>query len=109
MIFLGTPHRGANAADWGNIARRVAAAVGFDTNDKLLRSLQVDSSELDLLREEFSKMLRSDAFKIHSFQEGKHLTNVPGLHGKVSKSLNQSQVFTDSNCFCRLSRTFHPR
>jgi hypothetical protein len=49
-----------------------------------LRALQVDGTELDLLREEFSKMLASNAFRIHSFQEGEAIFAIRGLNGKVS-------------------------
>ncbi|KFZ09362.1 hypothetical protein V502_08808 [Pseudogymnoascus sp. VKM F-4520 (FW-2644)] len=80
VIFLGTPHRGS---DWVGIAERAATfAIGKnDTN--ILRSLKVDSSELQRLVDSFAVMLREDAFKVHSFIEGHGITDIPGFTGKI--------------------------
>lgn len=90
VIFLGTPHRGS---DWVGIAERAATfAIGKnDTN--ILRSLKVDSSELQRLVDSFAVMLREDAFKVHSFIEGHGITDIPGFTGKVSRL---KQIYKDN-------------
>lgn len=84
ILFLGTPHRGSSYASWGEIARRIASTVLIDTSTSLLSALQVDSSELELIREEFSKMLRDPRLRIYSFQEAKGLAGIKGANRKVS-------------------------
>jgi pimeloyl-ACP methyl ester carboxylesterase len=84
IIFMGTPHRGSPYAPWGKIARNVAVASGFDASDRLLRDLHTDSSVLDLLRDDFSKMLHEDIFDVFTFREAKGLKGVRGLTTKVS-------------------------
>lgn len=82
-LSLGTPHRGSDYASWGEIARTIASALLMDTNTSLIRGLEVDSSELDLAREEFAKILRNSRLKIYSFQEGKALTGIKRINRKV--------------------------
>lgn len=70
------------------IAHNIVSAVGFDANSKLLRELkEPDSEMLELLREDFSKMLKANSFNVHSFREGRGYkgTSVAGLAEKVSK------------------------
>jgi hypothetical protein len=93
IIFFGTPHRGASLAEWGEIARRLAAAFGFDTNKQLLKGSQPDSERLEEIREEFSKMLYEKNWKIHSFQESVGILSIPGLREKVSL-MNAKMTFT---------------
>ncbi|KAA8894041.1 hypothetical protein FN846DRAFT_456297 [Sphaerosporella brunnea] len=83
IAFLGTPHRGSNAAEWGLMARNVAVAVGFDANDKILRDLRVDSGTLETLREEFNRMLQDKAFSVYTFQEARGFKGFRGLSGKI--------------------------
>ena len=73
ILFMGTPHRGSQYADWGIIARNVAVASGFDASDRILRNLQPDAGHLDILCEDFSKMLLEDSFDIFTFMESKPL------------------------------------
>jgi hypothetical protein len=57
--------------------------MGFSTNDKLLRSLKGDSGDLEVLQEEFSKMLTDRAFRVCSFQENEGLKGFAGFRRKV--------------------------
>ncbi|KAF8249568.1 hypothetical protein K440DRAFT_676224 [Wilcoxina mikolae CBS 423.85] len=89
LMFFGTPHRraGSSYAEWGLIARNIVTAAGFDATDNILRYLKVDSSWLELLREEFDKML-SDKEKpfrsmIYTFQEDRGYKGIRGLTGKI--------------------------
>lgn len=69
------------------MARKVAISAGVDANDFLLYDLKVDSQMLELLRDEFSKMLDEKDFHITSFQESRGLAGVQGLNGKVCSLL----------------------
>ena len=52
VVFLGTPHRGTKAAKWGSVVATSAKALGFSTEDSILKNLQEDSeSSRDLLYE----------------------------------------------------------
>jgi hypothetical protein len=59
VMFLGTPHRGSDAASWGLLASNIAAAALQDTNSALLTSLEVDSQILDLIQDDFLKILHT--------------------------------------------------
>jgi len=88
IIFLGTPHRGSpDLASLGDIVRRVAGAtLRIDSNAVLLRSLGVDSPELELGRESFYSQWRTFGFKVKTFQEAFPISgvNVGPLNSKVS-------------------------
>jgi hypothetical protein len=83
IIFFGTSHRGSEYASWGLMVRKIAIAAGFDANDRIIRDLVPDSGTLEMLREEFSKMLAARAFKVYTFQEALGYRGVQGLQGKV--------------------------
>jgi len=83
VIFLGCPHRGANAADWGAMLGRISAAALQSPNKHLLDSLKVDSEMLEVINSAFSVHLKDDKFKIHSFSEEKGILGVAGISGKV--------------------------
>lgn len=52
VVFLGTPHRGTSAAKWGAIIATSAKALGFGSEDSILKELREDSeSSRDLLYE----------------------------------------------------------
>ncbi|KAF5005542.1 hypothetical protein FDECE_8035 [Fusarium decemcellulare] len=89
-IFLGTRHRGSSYAELGLVAQRLVKVVGFDASDELLRNLKPDGSYIELLREEFSKMLEARSFKVYSFQEGMGYKGVQGLSRKVVDDASSS-------------------
>jgi hypothetical protein len=62
----------------------LVAAAFIDTNPRVLSDLELDPQVLDLIQENFLKMLHLASLCIHSFQEGRGLTGVKGLCGKVS-------------------------
>jgi hypothetical protein len=68
-------------------ASSIARIIGFDVNDKLIRNLRPQSETLELLREEFSKMLADGAFSVDSFQETQSQVQVPGFPGKVTSKV----------------------
>ena len=52
-------------------------------NDANVRNLRVQDEYLELLREEFGKMLAKKHFSVDTFQEGLRFNGVRGLNGKV--------------------------
>ncbi|KAK4443240.1 Alpha/Beta hydrolase protein, partial [Podospora aff. communis PSN243] len=83
IVFLGTPHRGSESADWGKIAANLAALALQDSNRRILDALKVESEVLDNIQENFVNLLDKSGIRVHSFQEAKGMTGVKGLHGKV--------------------------
>ena len=83
IIFMGTPHRGSPYAGWGIIVQSIVSAAGFDATDRILRDLKFDAGTLDILQEDFLKMVKKEQFEVFTFQEGKGLKGVRGLTGKV--------------------------
>jgi hypothetical protein len=84
VVFCGSPHRGSNAAAWASLAANLTAMAFIDANSRLLSDLRVDAGVLDLIQEDFLKTLHQAQIRIHTFQEGRALAGVKGLHGKVS-------------------------
>ena len=76
MFFLATPHRGSHKAGIAEIARKIASVSGFDTSEHHIRSLQVNSTLLELIQESFVKLYerRDRHFQVRTFQEGKGLS-----------------------------------
>jgi len=83
VVFCGTPHRGSDAAAWGRLASNVVKMALQDVNSKILNDLQVDSEILDLIQDDFLKVLHESNISVHSFQEGEGLAGVRGFSGKV--------------------------
>ncbi|KAI0407382.1 hypothetical protein F4802DRAFT_605555 [Xylaria palmicola] len=83
VVFCGTPHRGSNLATWSKLATNLVNLAFVDVNSTLLSDLQVDSQVLDLIQDDFLNIVHQMPLRIHSFQEGRPLTGVRGLHDKV--------------------------
>ena len=84
IIFLGTPHRGSEYADWGQIASNLAQLVFQDSNKRIIKTLEVHSEVLENIQDDFIKIVDTSKIKIHSFQEARAITGIKGLGGKVS-------------------------
>jgi hypothetical protein len=83
VIFLGTPHRGAQMSGWGEIFSNIAGLAGMDVDRRLLRSLSLSSDVLDIIQENFIKMLHAQDFKVHTFKEGQGISGTKKLNQKV--------------------------
>ena len=68
-IFMGTPHRGAEAASWAKFAARALKALqmGSATNTNLLSDLEKNSETLGQISKQFVE--RGFALKIKTFYE----------------------------------------
>lgn len=84
-IFLGTPHRGSDLAEWGIMVQRAVRAVRFDTSDVLLRDLRVESTMLETINDSFAKIRDRRRFQIFSFREGQALSVLFFWREKVVK------------------------
>ncbi|KAH9234110.1 hypothetical protein K456DRAFT_331285 [Colletotrichum gloeosporioides 23] len=90
VVFCGTPHRGSDTASWALIARHLAAVAGINVNRRQLDDLSVDSQVLDLIQDDFIKLLdQYPTIRIHSFQEGR---NLAGLGSKASYAISHRAV-----------------
>ena len=85
-VFFGTPHLGSDDAKWGLIVQSIASSM-FDTNDKILQSLQVDSELLDRLARDFQDILDTGKLRVCSLQEAAGKAGLPIFNGKESTSL----------------------
>ena len=67
IIFIGTPHRGADMAAWGNFAARVLQALGTATNRRILADLQQNSGTLGQISQQFVE--RGSTLQMKTFYE----------------------------------------
>lgn len=77
IVFLGTPHRGADLATWATTASRLAQALGKASNDELLSSLKTGSPVLESLLNSFAGI--QSRFNIYSILEAQAIQGI----GKV--------------------------
>ena len=87
ILFLGTPHLGSRVATMGQMAANIARLALQDANTGILKDLEIDNETLDKIHEQFVKIVLDRKIAIQSFQEGKGMTGVKGLSGKVGKFL----------------------
>lgn len=83
IVFLGTPHRGSDAATWASIASNLAQVCFRDSNQRVLDALRINSEVLESIHDQFKKTVSESNIKIHSFQEARGISGIKGLHGKV--------------------------
>jgi hypothetical protein len=90
IVFMGTPHLGADIAAWGTWTSNVVGALpgGFTTYSKVLQGLEPDSEMLYTISRKFNEILNQsipDAEKIQicSVQEGNGMSSVRGAGSKV--------------------------
>ena len=68
IAFLGTPHRGSQAASLGKIAFEISRVLMQNPNLRILRALEDKSEILERISKSFSQLL-NDSISIHSFHE----------------------------------------
>jgi len=76
VVFLGTPHRGSDAARIGDIARRVASALRIDTSPAILESLDLRNDDLVRNQQSFARIWDERRFEVKTFQESKGMSGV---------------------------------
>ena len=81
IIFLGTPHKGAELAAWANRLARVFGVLK-QTNAAIVNQLSSDSPELEKIQDSFDNLLRSRVveklppIEVMCFFEEKSITGV---------------------------------
>ncbi|KAL8867775.1 MAG: hypothetical protein Q9198_008394 [Flavoplaca austrocitrina] len=70
IIFLGTPHGGADPRGlWERVLEYVARATGLTVNEQIVSTLIPTSERLRELRDQFGLFARRESWIIYSFQE----------------------------------------
>jgi hypothetical protein len=94
IVFFGTPHRGAGAAELGMTVANVVGALpgGPSVYKGVLRSLQPDSEKLVSILADFNDIMEEnipapDKIQIYSFQEGQGYSRITALDHKVRSYL----------------------
>jgi hypothetical protein len=79
VVFMGTPHRGANAATWAGFAARALQATQMNTatNSRLLSDLKGNSETLRQISQQFVE--RGSAITIKTFYETEMLNFMNSL------------------------------
>jgi hypothetical protein len=79
VIFMGTPHRGSDAASWANFATHALEALqlGTTTNTNLLSDLKQNSETLRQISQQFVE--RGSKLKMKTFYETNKLDHMDCL------------------------------
>lgn len=79
ILFLGTPHKGSNVAEWGSRLEWICGAILpsklVDTQPQLIDALKTNNETLQNIDRQFSQL--TTRFRIYFFHEGKP-TNLKG-------------------------------
>ncbi|KAI1735610.1 hypothetical protein F4680DRAFT_434538 [Xylaria scruposa] len=118
VMFLGTPHRGSNAAGVGEIARKAASLLLMDTNSRVLDSLSLKNSDLERCQDTFSSLWLKYNFRVKTFQEGlplqlpirlgqsKMVKVVPDISSCLGDSRERAETLDgDHRSMCRYTDT----
>src|SRR5919202_2092198 len=73
-VFLGTPFRGSKASSWGKTLANCAAALGFQSDDRLLKTLSENSEVMERLMDDFTSIAWELSMKLICFYETKQTT-----------------------------------
>jgi hypothetical protein len=83
IVFLGTPHRGTEAAKWGEIVATSAKALGFGFEDSILKDLRKDSENLRDLLYKFTLWANRTRLSIVCFYEQHKSDYLKRYHGTL--------------------------
>ena len=83
IMFYGTPHRGGNYANLGDALVHAVKVFGHSASAQIINNLKRESEILELLREDFRRMLDEERFVVHSFYETKGLSFNRMMNDKV--------------------------
>jgi len=73
-MFFGTPHQGANVANWANVATRLVRAAFLKPKVEFIKALMCNSEALTELTDDFVPL--ADEYAIVSFWEGDYLPSL---------------------------------
>lgn len=92
-MFFGTPHQGANAVDWANVATQLVRAAFLKPKKEFIEALRRDSEILTKLTDDFVPL--AGEYAIVSFWEQDYL---PGLRSAVLSRPNRCCLSEISLC-----------
>lgn len=69
MVFLGTPHRGTEAAKWGELVAKAGRSLNFGSDEGIMKHLKEDSETLCDLLYNFTLWLFRDSVPVVCFFE----------------------------------------
>ncbi|KAM5374848.1 hypothetical protein ACJZ2D_006192 [Fusarium nematophilum] len=111
IVFMGTPHRGADLAAWGATAVRLAQAMGKSANDEIVASLKSGSPVLESLQDSFAGI--QNRYNIHTVLEAQAMHGI----GKVVEDYFARLDCENEECFsiaanhrnmCKFSSSWDP-
>lgn len=82
IVFLGTPHRGADIASWGDTLAYCAAALGLGPDTSLLNLLRKDSDHLREIFSDFAVLANEMSLDLTCFHE-KYPTQIKYRRGML--------------------------
>lgn len=92
VVFLGTPHRGTQAVEWGMFIARTGNELGFGSSDSILRELTEDSEGLTDLRYQFTIWLNRNSARTYCYFE-QHRTNYGRRWGLLWREMVSLTIF----------------
>lgn len=99
VIFLGTPHRGTHTARWGDMVATCTKALGFGSEDAILKELRNDSDGPKDLLYEFTLWANRTSLTLVCFFE-QHETDYGKRYGLKWKELvSHLEIPTRSDTF----------
>ena len=69
VVFLGTPHRGSRASIYGKLIAICAWAFGWNSDNTLISTLELESDRLESLLQDFTAMARKSSMELICFYE----------------------------------------
>jgi predicted alpha/beta hydrolase family esterase len=90
LVFMGTPHRGSDVAQIGDIARRIANVLRLDTSPAMLDSLGLRNDDLVRSQQTFARIWDERRFDVKTFQESKGIGGVN--FGFLSEHVSHSSI-----------------
>lgn len=95
VIFLGTPHRGSNFANWGSLCTGFLSNVK-EMNEAIINLLRPESEVLFQLRDSFIKLVirraeeKSNKLRVHCYFEEYGMTMVGKVRGIFEMNFHRS-------------------
>jgi hypothetical protein len=91
VVFLGTPHRGANLASWGDTLATCAAAFGLGPDTQLLNILRKDSDRLREIFNDFAMLANEMGLDLICFYE-LYPTNISYRRGVLQYLISSTSL-----------------
>ncbi|KAG9658012.1 hypothetical protein KCU95_g9702, partial [Aureobasidium melanogenum] len=106
IVFMGTPHLGAEIAAWGTMMSNIVGALpgGFSTYSSVLRGLEPDSETLYMITRRFSEILNQaipdcDKIQICSVQEGLDFAEKLNFPGRLARERQLNNLVAHDDSF----------